>query len=98
MFCNLKVSKLKHFGVCVCVAVMFAGSNYSFAQKVITVGDYQIEEIWITMKDGTKLAADKYTLKANKGKRLPVVLEYIPYRKDQGRPRSLSTYSYFLDR
>jgi predicted acyl esterase len=38
---------------------MFAGSNYSFAQKVITVGDYQIEEIWITMKDGTKLAADK---------------------------------------
>jgi uncharacterized protein len=98
MFCNLKVSQLKHFGVCVCVAVMFAGSNYSFAQKVITVGDYQIEEIWITMKDGTKLAADKYTLKANKGKRLPVVLEYIPYRKDQGRPRSLSTYSYFLDR
>lgn len=92
------VIQLKIWPLLACISVMLVMPQYSSSQKVVSVGDYQIEEIWISMKDGTKLAADKYTSKANKEERLPVVLEYIPYRKDQGRPRSLSVYSYFLDR
>ena len=93
-----RVIKLKYMAICVCTLIMLSISNLSFAQKVV-VGTVQIEEIWITMEDGTKLAADLYTsINAKKDERLPVVLEYIPYRKDQGRAGRASTYSYFLDR
>ena len=46
----------------------------SFAQTTLTVGDYKIEEVWIKMKDGTKLATDIYiNTKLDKGEKMPVI-------------------------
>lgn len=43
------------------------------------------EEVWIPMKDGVRLAATLYRPDAAKpGERLPVLFEYLPYRKDDG--------------
>ena len=58
----------------------------------------EITEAWITMSDGVRLAADVYwPAGADKKDRFPVLLEYLPYRKDESRARNYSLYSYFLD-
>lgn len=60
--------------------------------------DYSINEQWITLPDGVRLAADIYRpAGADDSDRFPVLLEYLPYRKDESRARNYSTYSYFLD-
>ena len=57
-----------------------------------------VREVWIPMEDGVKLAADLYMpADADEGDRYPVLLEYLPYRKDESRSRNWSAYSYFLD-
>jgi putative CocE/NonD family hydrolase len=57
-----------------------------------------IRQVWIPMKDGVRLAADIYFPDAQGGTdRYPVLLEYLPYRKDESRARNYSLYSYFLD-
>src|SRR5580658_1485053 len=40
-----------------------------------------IENQWIMLKDGTRLAARLWIPDAEAGTRSPVVLEYLPYRK-----------------
>ena len=58
-----------------------------------------INEVLIPMKDGVVLAADLYVPKtAAVGRRYPVLLEYLPYRKDESRARNVELYSYFTDR
>jgi putative CocE/NonD family hydrolase len=42
------------------------------------------EEVWIPMKDGVRLAATLYRPDAPEPGRLPVIFEYLPYRKDDG--------------
>ena len=60
--------------------------------------DVEIAESWITMSDGVRLAADIYwPAGASKKDRFPVLLEYLPYRKDESRARNYSLYSWFLD-
>ena len=50
------------------------------------------------MSDGVRLAADIFQpAGAEESDRLPVLLEYTPYRKDESRSRNYSAYSYFLD-
>ncbi len=50
------------------------------------------------MPDGIRLAADIYfPAESDDKNRLPVLLEYLPYRKDESRARNYSLYSYFLD-
>lgn len=57
-----------------------------------------IREVWIPMEDGVQLAADIYFPDAQGGAdSYPVLLEYLPYRKDESRARNYSLYSYFLD-
>lgn len=57
-----------------------------------------IKAAWITMPDGVRLAADLYMpAGAGRSDRFPVLLEYLPYRKDESRARNFSLYSYFLD-
>ena len=63
--------------------------------------DYQIkmEQAWITMPDGVRLAADLFMPDGDvKNKNFPVLLEYLPYRKDESRQRNHSVYSYFVER
>ena len=63
------------------------------------VFDVAMEEVWIPLKDGVRLAADLWRPKGpgNQG-RFPVLLEYLPYRKDDGRGGRYSLYAYFVKR
>ena len=58
------------------------------------------EEVWIPMKDGVRLAATLYRPDVEKrGERLPVLLEYLPYRKDDGTlAGDYAPYAYMTDR
>ena len=54
-----------------------------------------VEDVFITLKDGTRLAA-RIWLPASVGKKFPTVLEYLPYRKRDGTTqRDDSTYPEF---
>jgi putative CocE/NonD family hydrolase len=58
-----------------------------------------LEEAVIPMKDGVGLAADLWRPKgAAAGQRFPVLLEYLPYRKDEGRGERYGLYAYFVRR
>ncbi|MDH3546988.1 MAG: CocE/NonD family hydrolase [Gammaproteobacteria bacterium] len=58
-----------------------------------------IEEAWIDMPDGVRLSADLYKpTDLKRGDGLPVLLEYLPYRKMEARSRNYSMYSYFIAR
>ena len=67
------------------------------AQQVALDSDIQLSEAWITLPDGVRLAADIYRSEsAPTESRMPVLLEYTPYRKTDSRARNLSLYSYFV--
>ena len=58
-----------------------------------------MEETWIPMRDGVRLAADLWRPKgATPGDRFPVLLEYLPYRKNEDRGERFSQYAYFVRR
>jgi len=58
-----------------------------------------IREVWIPMPDGTRLAADLYSpAEGSANTQLPVLLEYLPYRKDEGRRNRFGLYAYFVKR
>ena len=58
-----------------------------------------IKEVMIPMADGVQLATDLYLPADIKpGDQLPVILEYLPYRKTESRGGSYSVYSYFVER
>ncbi|MFT7688938.1 MAG: putative CocE/NonD family hydrolase, partial [Candidatus Azotimanducaceae bacterium] len=61
--------------------------------------DFRVTEVWITMPDGVRLAADVFwPTGADKTNRFPVLLEYLPYRKNESLARNYALYSYFLER
>ena len=45
-----------------------------------------IKNVLVPMRDGVSLAADLYVPDPDPGEPLPVVMEYIPYRKDEVVP------------
>src|SRR5258705_3169381 len=66
-----------------------------------------MEEAWIPMADGVRLAADIWrpTASAAGGQgdggakgRFPVLLEYLPYRKTEARRERYPLYAYFVRR
>jgi predicted acyl esterase len=66
--------------------------------QVVVAGNIQIKEVWIPLQDGTNLAVDLYTsVDMKKTEKLPVILEYLPYRKDEGRSGRLGTFAYFVE-
>jgi predicted acyl esterase len=49
------------------------------------VYDFKTETTWLTMKDGVRLSATLYQpVPRNSGEKFPVLLEFLPYRKDDG--------------
>ena len=63
-----------------------------------TIGNVKVREAMIPMSDGVNLAADILVpADMKEGDRLPVILEYLPYRKDDSRPSSFGRFSYFVD-
>ncbi|MGH9495541.1 MAG: CocE/NonD family hydrolase [Candidatus Sulfotelmatobacter sp.] len=59
-----------------------------------------MEKTWIPMKDGVRLAATLYMPDGAKpGEKFPALLEYLPYRKDDGTAaEDYSKHSYFARR
>ncbi len=73
-------------------------TNALLGQKVVTSNTIEIREVMIPMPDGTQLAADLYVpLFVNGDGRYPILLEYLPYRKDEGRGNRFSLFSYFVN-
>jgi putative CocE/NonD family hydrolase len=59
----------------------------------------RIDETRIALPDGVRLSADLYMpVGGAAGERYPVLLEYLPYRKTEGRSRNYPLYSYFVER
>jgi uncharacterized protein len=59
----------------------------------------EIRTGWIPMPDGVRLSADLYHPTGGEaGDQLPVLLEYLPYRKHEARSRNWPLYSYFVQR
>jgi uncharacterized protein len=61
---------------------------------------FRMENTWIPMKDGVRLAVTLYMPDGGKaGEKFPAVLEYHPYRKDDAdAERDYAFYSYFARR
>jgi len=61
--------------------------------------DVALQEAWIPMTDGVRLAADLWKPKGpgDNGK-FPILLEYLPYRKTESRGGSYSLYAWFVRR
>jgi uncharacterized protein len=59
-----------------------------------------MEQAWIPMKDGVRLAATLYMPDGTKpGEKFPALLEYLPYRKDDGTAAGdYSKHAYFARR
>jgi predicted acyl esterase len=58
-----------------------------------------LQEAWIPMPDGVRLAADLFLPRGGApGERFPVLLEYLPYRKVEDRGRNHPLYAYFVRR
>jgi predicted acyl esterase len=71
------------------------------ARAAESTAQYGIErnEVSIPMPDGVRLAADLYMpTGAEPGATFPVLLEYLPYRKDESRGYLYGLYSYFVRR
>ena len=78
---------------------LFTGSVGAAANASAPNHEISMEEIWIPMPDGVRLAADLYMpTGGGLDERFPVLLEYLPYRKTESRSRNYSLYSYFVRR
>jgi predicted acyl esterase len=73
-----------------------------FAEEPPSPSSYgvRMEKTWIPMKDGVRLAATLYMPDGAKaGERFPALLEYLPYRKDDGTAAGdYSKHAYFAHR
>jgi uncharacterized protein len=62
-------------------------ANGAFAGEAPSPAVYgvRMERVWIPMKDGVRLAATLYLPDGAKpGEKFPALLDYLPYRKDDG--------------
>ena len=76
-------------------------STSSLAAGSVSQPTYEIalQEAWIPMPDGVRLSADVFLPTGGEaGEKFPVLLEYLPYRKNEKRDRNYSLYSYFVER
>jgi len=84
------------------IFIMSAALTGAHAAAPPSTPDYRIrlENTWIPMKDGIRLAATLYLpTGAKAGERFPALLEYLPYRKDDDEAvRDFGTHSYFAKR
>jgi predicted acyl esterase len=65
----------------------------------VTHEGIEVKEVWIPMPDGVRLAASLF-MPANREATdtFPVLLEYLPYRKDESRKGRFALFSYFVAR
>ena len=59
----------------------------------------EFREAWIAMPDDVRLAADLWIPEGgDPDQTYPVLLEYLPYRKNESRARNYGLYTYFVQR
>ncbi len=75
----------------------FQKANPELSQPVY---DFVIETTWLTMKDGIRLSATLYKpVPRIPQEKFPVILEYLPYRKDdESYSGTYAKYTYFVRR
>ena len=85
---------------CILFGVMFyTGCVRSEAIRPAKAPLVKPREVMIPMLDGVHLAADLYFPPGMKsGEKFPVLLEYLPYRKNDERGSRYRMYSYFFNR
>ncbi len=69
------------------ISFVFILSAHALATEPPSPSNYgvRMEQAWIPMKDGVRLAATLYMPDGAKaGEKFPALLEYLPYRKDDG--------------
>jgi putative CocE/NonD family hydrolase len=82
-----------------CIAAWPSGRSAAAAEPSPAIYEMGLQEAWIPMPDGVRLAADLFLPQGGQpGERFPVLLEYLPYRKTEDRGRNHSLYSYFVRR
>jgi predicted acyl esterase len=63
----------------------------------VTQDGIDIKEIWIPLPDGVRLAASLFMPADRESTaKYPVLLEYLPYRKDESRNSRFQVFSYFV--
>jgi putative CocE/NonD family hydrolase len=91
--------KLLRFHWLACFLLLITGSAWSGELPSAPAYDVELTEAWIAMPDGVRLAADIYMPAGGRpGESFPVMLEYLPYRKNESRGRNFPLYSYFVER
>ena len=85
--------------VLVALAPAWTGSSAAAAETSAPAYEIRLQEAWIPLPDGVRLAADLFVPTGGApGERFPVLLEYLPYRKAESRDRNYALYSYFVRR
>ena len=65
----------------------------------LTYEGIEIKEAWIPMPDGVRLAVSLFMpADRDQSAKFPVLLEYLPYRKDESRKGRFAVFSYFVAR
>ena len=86
-------------GALVALAAPWTGSAAAAAPPSPPAYEIGLQEAWIPLPDGVRLAADLFLPTGGEpGERFPVLLEYLPYRKTESRARNFALYSYFVRR
>ncbi len=89
--------RLFNLGCLLLISIICSHSVQSDIKEPTTNSMLTLKEVKIVMPDGVMLAADLYIPSGLKSTdRLPVLLEYTPYRKTESRGRNYSLYSYFI--
>jgi hypothetical protein len=78
---------------------MWGCSPEEIVEASAPIYEIGVQEVWIPLPDGVRLAADLFVPKGGEeDERFPVLLEYLPYRKAESRSRNYALYSYFVRR
>ena len=86
-------------GITMALLVIFLPTELP-AASTGTTHEFRIEQDWLTMRDGIRLSVTYYNpIPIADGEKFPVLLEMLPYRKDDFfRARDYSHYTYFVRR
>jgi len=84
----------------VCIILPLFGEHSELQPPSAPVYGVKVEKTWIAMKDGERLAASLYVpTGGTAGEKFPALLEYLPYRKDDGTiERDYPLHTYFAHR
>jgi putative CocE/NonD family hydrolase len=96
IFSITKLQAQKSSKIFLFMILLYILSGTLLSQDLV-YSNIRIEEVNIPMEDGINLNADLYMPNdMKKGDQLPVILEYLPYRKNESRSHRFPLYSYFV--